>query len=257
VSEKTARTVLIIIFSLAIGFMGYQAVSAAYTLHTTVPAPVQAANYIQQQYNPENTVIASSESYRHYSHYLPGYDVRSLKKTTPSEIYGFLLAGKTVISETNDVGIFTGSTHTFSRDRTIYPKHTNVTLFVYQLDKNGTIIVLGDGWYTRDIAGASYHMMGSNASLFIYSEENEKALLSFQAISAVRPRPLEVFMNNRSVANLTVTNGTFTDVSIPVTLSSGTNQVVFYTPEGCLKELTYPDRQCMAFVNEQVSRRSL
>ncbi len=258
-NKKIMKTFLIVIFAISIGFMGYQAVSTVYRLHTTMPAPVQAANFIKEHYNPENTVIIGDyESFRHYYYYLSEYDVRYIGVMNTTEAYYLLLENKTVVSGI-DLGPSPKEIHLFSRDPKIYPKHHDVRLFIFQLAENRENFYFGNGWYTREMRDAiPFNWIGTNASLYIYSEENREVDLNFQAISAIRPKVLDVYEGTHPIATFTISHEQLTDVRLPLTLSKGTTIVFFSLPEGCerpsdFQEVKNPDSRCLGIAIQNIT----
>lgn len=259
VNKKSVKAVFVIIFAVSIGFMGYQAISTVYRLHNTIPAPVQAANFIKEQYNPENTlIIGDYESFRHYYYYLPEFDVRYIGVMNTTETYYLLLENKTVVSGI-DLGPYPKEIHIFTRDQKIYPKHHDVRLFIFQLDENRKNFYFGHGWYTREVRDAiPFNWIGTNASLYIYSEENKEVDLNFQAISAIRPKVLDVYEGAQPIATFTISHEQLTDVRVPLTLSKGTTIVFFSLPDGCEKPsdfqgLKNPDSRCLGIAIQNIT----
>lgn len=258
VPRKICKICLLIIFSLAIGFMGYQAMTLAYNIHTIPPAPVKSAYFIREHYDPENTIVFAHTSQGHYQYYIPEYNARFSQELTYLEAYQFLIENKTVLSEL-DLGVYPSRPFIFSRDSTIYPKHQYVQFFEYHLDENEIHTLFGDGWYPPDFwRSVPTYWMKANASLLVYSDREQNITVNFWAISAIRPRTLEISKENLSIIKLTVLDNCLTEVNIPLALSKGQNTANFSIQEGCespseVKELRNPDSRCLSIAIQNLT----
>jgi hypothetical protein len=214
--------------------MGIQSISSSYLVHTTKPAPVIAADFIKDHYYPNNTIIYASESFRHFQYYLPSFVVKNYQFVTQGEIDRDIRNNTTIVSEHDPIIINNYDVNVFNRSSEIYPKHEQVILSENKLNQDKDAIVLDrDGWHGLEKwGGVNTWWLEDSANVYIYSPNNSSALLEFRALSFCRNRTLQVSSGNDIVVIQKVPIN-FVNVTMPINLVAGANQVQMKVLEGC------------------------
>jgi hypothetical protein len=95
-------------------------------------------------------------------------------------------------------------------------------------------ISLVKGWYgLEDWSGTPTRWIENDAILAIESDQNRMADLTFQAVSFIRPRTLEIYDSNDNLIGRAIIPRNLNSVGMPVSLKSGTNTLRLHIPEGC------------------------
>lgn len=107
-------------------------------------------------------------------------------------------------------------------------------------------------------SGVPTRWMQSDSSLVIFSPDNRTANLSLRALSFYRPRTLEIYSGEGLVESISVPSTGFIDVTTPIILFKGANNVRFHVLEGCerpcdIKELNNPDNRCLSIAEQNVT----
>jgi len=259
------KNVLVLLVLLAIIFMGHQAISTAYALHTTEPAPIAAAVFINENLDPNTTIIISSDSFRHLQYYCPNFIVKFNAYSTiydyltPNEISNYISENKTILSEGKPILCNVPIPSVFRRNDNIYPKHDYVKLYINKKRIDEIFFILSDdGWYDlENWTNTSIRWMQGSATLIINSDRDRTASLSFKALSFYRPRTLEIYSGESLVARSSVLTS-FVNVSAPIRLIKGTNIVRLHTLEGCERpcdkpELNSLDDRCLSIAVQNVT----
>lgn len=256
-TQKKTKISLSIIFIIIIISMSGQSVIDIYNIHTTIPAPVMASQFIRENFNPDNTVIIAQESFKHFQYYLPNFVVKYSTMTLPEEIYNYTLENKTIISDE----LFTMSSihyKEFRRDK-IYPKHEVVMLYENtNYSSQQFIVPKNSGWFSAENwNGILSRWMGSDAKLIMYSDHEHKIVMNFQASGFYRPKTLEVF-DEETLVVVDLIDIKFDKIIIPMTIKKGTNLIRFHIAEGCEKpseisELRSKDTRCFGMAVQNVT----
>ncbi len=248
-----------LIFAILIAYMGSQAIASAYAIHTTAPAPVQAAEWVKGQYSPQDTIVIAGGSFKHFQYYLPNFTTKFDIYLSPYEIYNFLIENKTIISEGSPPTFDTTSkAYIFERPK-IYPKHECVKLYEFKMCDEQLPILTDGGWHgLEDWGGTPTRWMSDDATLMIYSDKNRTADLSFQALSFYRPRTLEIYVNDLPRIWADIPTEGFVMVNVPISLNEGANVVRFHVPEGCerpcdIPELNNADTRCLSLSVQNIT----
>jgi hypothetical protein len=240
VTKPIMKTVIILILVAPIAFMGYQAVSTAYLLHSNPPPPVRAAEYIFNNYSDNNTFIIGAESYRHFQYYLPQFEV-VYKRQPPEELIYLHLNNTTIISEL-DLGFGSHSVQKFTRDSVIYPHKNRSDLFIYPPNPDVVFGFFDAGWYNEEVWGTDItRWIESDASLFLFSPNNQTVTLRFDAISFNNPKTLEVSLSNHFIDRYTISPDNKTKINRFLYLSKGINELELHVVEGCQRPIDLPD----------------
>ena len=234
---RWAKRSLCLIFALTIIAMSVQSIGGAYAIHTTAPAPVEAAQFIRDNYPPESTLVLGMDSLRHFQFYLDGYYVMDKRCTSPEDIYRFLLANKTIIDEQGTLG-FDSQMHQFSRSRDIYPKHEVMRIYEYR-PAAWPAMLMDEGWYVPEISmGRTMRWMMGDASILVYSKRNCTATLNMSAFSFLRPRMLEVLYRGSIWDFQTTTEPG--DIEHRIALVKGANEIRLHVLEGGSRPCDFP-----------------
>lgn len=224
-------------------------------INTTIPPPVEAANFIMEHYDQNEVVIVAWESFRHFQYYLPNYDVRlfNLNLTYTSNY-----KNKTIISDLPITLFESNKKYSFERDHNIYPKHSYVGLYETEFDLLKNTFIL-QGWHgLDDWDGSPTRWMENNATFMIYSDENRVVDLSLKAVSFYRPRTIEIYVNDLLLMVAEVPPDHFVIERFPgISLTEGANVVRFHVPEGCekpsdIRELNNPDSRCLSVAVQDI-----
>lgn len=237
--KKFIKISLTIFYGLLIILMGNQALAGAYALHETIPAPIKTAEFIKNNYNPENVVIVSKDSYRHFQYYLPNFIIinigmekkMSYQDIISDEIYRYILDNKTILSE--DAIIFDNyKEFDFKREK-VYTKHEYVDLYQYEDLNKRSIFFIGNGWYKQENWNNKItRWMSNDAILRLYSDDDRNNILNFNTLSFNNSRTLEIYVNNIKIDQVNVTKE-FNGIKIPITIKKGLNIIRFHSVEGC------------------------
>lgn len=251
--KKPIKILFSTIFVMLIILMGSQAITGAYAISTTKPAPVQAAELIKKSYNPEDIIIVAKDSNRHFQYYLPNFTFLRFEDT-PDKINNYI--NKTIISEGSPIAFVPSKIYTFKRPK-IYPKHQYVLLYENKYLQNQFIMLEKDGWGEfGTFNNMVIRRMEIDAILRLYSGDNVTTNINFNIISFYRPRTLEIYNGENKINQINVTTE-FGVTTMKVNLKKGVNVMRFHIQEGCERPIDHPelksgDTRCMsvAFATE-------
>lgn len=237
--NKKTKIPIAIIFAIFIILMGNQAIAGAYNISITKPAPVQATDYIKDNYDPDSTIIIPKDSSRHLRYYLPNFTFLRFEDA-PDKIYDYV--NKTIISEGSPVTFVPLKMFTFRRER-IYPKHQDVILFEDKDIRKQFIMLEKDGWVEfGTFNNMVMRRMENSTILRLYSDDNKTININFNAVSFYRPRTIEIYNDNRKIDQKIV--GTkFDNIVVSIDLKKGFNAIRFNIPEGCERDIS---NRCMS-----------
>lgn len=92
----------------------------------------------------------------------------------------------------------------------------------------------GKGWHgLEDWDGTSTRWIENDAILAIESDQNRTADLTFQAVSFIHPRTLEIYDSNDDLIARAIIPRSLNSVDMPISLKIGTNTLRLHIPEGC------------------------
>ncbi len=115
------------------------------------------------------------------------------------------------------------------------------------------------GFYALERSnGTPERWMQSEAILLIYSDRNYTTKLSLLASSFLRPRTLDIYVDEHLVAQVAVPSTNFINVTAPIRLTKGANKVRFHILEGCERpsdksELNNPDSRCLSMAVQNIT----
>jgi len=235
---RRAKRSMYLILALIIIAMSAQSIGGAYAIHTTAPAPVEAAQFIKENYPPKSTLVLGMDSLRHFQFYLDGYYVMDRRCTSPEDIYRYLLVNKTIIDEQGTVG-FDAQVHQFSRSRDIYPKHEAMGIYEFK-PRAWPVMLMDEGWYAPETSmGSTMRWMKGDASIFVYSKKNCTATLNMSAFSFQRPRTLQILSKGRKW-DLQISNEP-KDIDHRIDLEKGVNEIRLHVLEGGSRPCDFPE----------------
>lgn len=140
--------------------------------------------------------------------------------------------------------------------------YENGSMIVYEVEKEhlNSFIVFNGGWHDLEKwNGIPTRWMSESASLLAYSDENRIADLSLNVFSFIRPRTVEIYLNERPLMmRPEISSEDFVIVNMPINLTKGTNMIRFHVPEGCerpcdIPELKNEDRRCLSLAVQNVT----
>jgi hypothetical protein len=112
-------------------------------------------------------------------------------------------------------------------DKPVYYENDSMSVYSVKSLPIKSFEMLGDGWYgLEDWSGVPTRCISSNASLFIYSDENYSAILSFNALSFYRARTLNICNEKSIISSVGVPAGLI-NFETPVKLHKGENFIWF------------------------------
>lgn len=121
----------------------------------------------------------------------------------------------------------------------------NESMLVYEAKKEplNSFIVFNGGWHDLEKWNSiPTRWMSESASLLVYSNENRTADLSLHLFSFMRPRTLEIYLNERPLMmRPEISSEDFVMVSVPINLNEGINIIRFHVPEGCERPCDIPE----------------
>jgi hypothetical protein len=250
VQRRWQRNLILLFFALMIFLMGFQAISQAYALHDSVPAPVLAAQYIKEHYDPQDTLIVAGDSFRHFQYYLPEYPVklnfRYYRSEYPVKLNWFITADDlkngTILSEEDNMSFESeGYFHQFSRDPNIYPKHTLVKIYTCNNSQTSPLVLTGIGWYGLEHwNGIPTRWMSGDATVLLTANSTHSANLGMRVLAFRRNRTLEVFSGDDLLAREVVPLN-FVNLSIPVEFRKGGNLIRLHVLEGHERPCEIPE----------------
>lgn len=85
----------------------------------------------------------------------------------------------------------------------------------------------------EDWDGTSTRWIENDAILAIESDQNRTADLTFQAVSFIHPRTLEIYDSNDDLIARAIIPRSLNSVDMPISLKIGTNTLRLHIPEGC------------------------
>lgn len=139
--------------------------------------------------------------------------------------------------------------------------YENGSMLVYEVKKEPItpFMLLRGGWHDLETwGGIPTRWMDNEASLLVYSDENQTIDLNLQIISFYRPRTLETYVNEILWTQTKILPEEFIIVSMTITLIEGPNIIRFHVPEGCerpcdISELNSGDRRCLSIAVQNVT----
>lgn len=138
--------------------------------------------------------------------------------------------------------------------------YENDFIVVYKLKNEHLVpfLSLNRGWhYLENWMSTPTRWISDDASLLIYSKENDTIEMSFQAISFNRLRTLEIYVNDDPWIWAEVPTDGFVVVKFPMNLNRGINIVNLKVPEGCerpcdIPELNIKDSRCLSVAIQNI-----
>ena len=255
-----AKKSLALLFSLAIIFMGYHSICGAYAAHTTIPAPVSAAEFVGENFDPKRTTIYPVESFRHFQFYLPRFRVVPFWwNGSTNDAIDSLLDNKTLVVEGDLIPFGDALTaYEFDRDHSIYPKHEHTRIYI--IDCNADLVALnGPGWHIIESFGGipTRWMNGDDSTLDIFSRKNSTVQLSFRATSVYLTKSLEIYVDDILQAKAVVPDS-FTTINAEIRLHKGKNVLRLHLPKGCTRPCDIPgninkDCRCLGLAVQNVT----
>lgn len=260
IRERSQRNLMLLFFAAVIILMGFQAISQAYALHDSVPAPVQAAQYIKEHYDPQDTLIVAGDSFRHFQYYLPEYTVklnfRYYYPEYPVKLNWFTTAddlkNRTILSEEENMSFGNeGYFYQFSRDPNIYPKHMLVKIYTCNSSKTSQLVLKGVGWYDQEHWDSiPTRWMKGDATILLTSDSEHSANLSMRVLAFQRNRTLEISSGDAFLAREVIPLN-FVNLSVPFKFQEGGNLIRLHVLEGCerpcdYRELNNRDCRCLS-----------
>lgn len=222
-SGKYAKIIVYSIACLAIIVMGAQALSTVYVLSGSQPAPVQAASFIQGDYDKNDTVIVAQDSYRHFYYYLPDYGVTYGDLSSKKLLNKSIVISETPITLGQDKKIAE-----FYRSEDVYLKHNRVVLFESSLYDT---MLFASGFYSVEYWNDKpARWMTNKSAMVYYSNEDADKMLGISLKSYHEPKNVSIYVNDRLVYQKEVPV-TFEHVRIPVHLVNGMNIIKIYSEE--------------------------
>jgi hypothetical protein len=110
------------------------------------------------------------------------------------------------------------------------------SLVVYRVPKTllKTFMLIGDNWHELQGSddGTTTRWMSNNATIYVYSDRDYDAALSFKTVSFYKPRTLEVYVNTYMAICQQVPTD-LTSITKTISLRKGDNLIRFHVPEGC------------------------
>ena len=238
---------------------------------------------------PENPPVYKMTAYWHFRAYLhskdlrwsygamkgrPGDDWQRLVASLPVEdmlkslsqagfdgiyidSYGFedggskLLSNVTRVLETKPLVSDNGRLYFFNMIR------YNKKIEANSSEKKRIPIAFGSGWHgIEDWSGIPTRWMQADGIINVLSPENRTANLSLRALSFYGPRTLEVYSGDKLATRVSVPTS-FINVSAPIQLSEGANQVRLHVSEGCERPSDMPglsnsDSRCLSMAVQNI-----
>jgi hypothetical protein len=137
--------------------------------------------------------------------------------------------------------------------------------YVYEIDTSSSNYALHNariygtsGYYAyENRSGISTRWMRADGAISVLSPENRTAILNLQALSFYRNRTLEIYSEGSLVERLAVPVS-FIDVTVPLHLAKGVNNVRLHVVEGCerpsdIKEMNNPDSRCLSVAVQNIT----
>jgi hypothetical protein len=109
-----------------------------------------------------------------------------------------------------------------------------------------------EGWFGWEWwQGSPTRWISNNATMIVYSSQENESTLSTKVLSAYKSRILQVYLNDKLIHEQKIQTKSM-KLEIPIKLKKGENIFRFYTPEGCqrpcdISELKSPDTRCLSF----------
>lgn len=129
---------------------------------------------------------------------------------------------------------------TLKTEPCVYPEDG---LVVYQVPDETILpyMLLGDGWNRRENRdGITTAWVANNATILIYSDVTEDAVLKFKALSFHSPKTLEVY-NGKALQNKQIVKTSLSTVNVPIDLKKGKNTILLHMPEGTERPCDFPE----------------
>lgn len=102
-------------------------------------------------------------------------------------------------------------------------------------------MLLGEGWNSQENwDGTITRWMSNNATLSVYSDVAETAILKLSACSLHSPKTLEVY-NGKTLQSKQIINSSLSTVNLPITLKKGKNVICLNVPEGTESPCDFPE----------------
>lgn len=136
------------------------------------------------------------------------------------------------------------------------------SMVVFEVKKTPLIqftSLTGSGWHgLDDWNGTPTRWMENDATIMIYSPEDQNVDLSFKANSLHRPRTLEIYLNEHPQKRIKIRSNVFEKVYVTeIRLKEGSNIVRFHVPDGCespsdIAELNNLDTRCLSIAIQDI-----
>ncbi|MCD1296106.1 hypothetical protein CUJ83_13970 [Methanocella sp. CWC-04] len=233
-SNKKLKIIYYSIVCVCIVIMLIQSISIVSSISHIAPAPVQAATYIEENYNHNDTIIIARDSYRHFQYYLPNFTtkmyVSNVKLTDETQITKII--SESPLSFENSVKI-----NEFYRSDNIYQKHSKVNLYEEELYNR---IIADIGVHDLEMWGETPTRWITENATFIYISKNiEETNITFNVKPFRTNKSLIVFINNQIVFNDNIKN--YEKITIPIHIDKGVNKIIFYCPDKSQRPCDIPE----------------
>jgi len=247
---KNVRRLMISAVGCSLIFGLYQSVSLGSLLHGTIPPPIQAAKVLKAKYSPDNTILLSQASFRHWQYYMPEYK-NSFIGTRQEDFLeamnpeGIIQGYTHIITEDQLAGADFGETATFLRSYDVYFKHRETTTYQYTLDELNLFFV--SGHYVPEVL---WFWVKERASGWIRSGREGTEAFHLRIRSFSEPRQLIISINDDEVwSGVVPVNDT--DFVIPLLLPDEWAKITLSTPDGCQRPIeldaSSSDTRCLSF----------
>jgi hypothetical protein len=125
-------------------------------------------------------------------------------------------------------------------DKPVYYKNDSMSVYYVKPLPIKSFQLLGDGWYDpEDFNDVPTRWVSSNASYFIYSDQNCSSTLRFKVMSFYCARTLNIY-NGNSVISTTEVPTDFITLETPVKLHKGENLIMFKVRDGSERPCDIP-----------------
>lgn len=205
--------------------------SLAAGIQASPPAPVQAAYYISEHYQPNSTLILTGESYRHFQYYLPEYSRGSSDYSEAAGAGMPLIVSESPMTLDNSTPVAV-----FQKADIINYKHSRVEL--YETGLMDCLFVNGGFYPVEYLDGAQIRWTTRNATIIYNSSSARDIDMRFEAISYNKPRTMQVYLNGELAHEQRIDAGpgsvrpfNFTSVTVPLKLEEGKNTIIIHSVE--------------------------
>jgi hypothetical protein len=117
-------------------------------------------------------------------------------------------------------------------------------------------IYFEDNWYSKESEwGFEWRWISNNATIFYYSGMEKIETISLEAWSYHKSRKMRIFLNNKSIEELTIPSNRKTEIIFNLTLKKGINQIQISSLDGCdIPSIieTSKDTRCLSFAFSKI-----